>query len=201
MLQSGHMTVYSGKLVLVVGAAGSGKGVLLRRAKDAHPEIEFALSTTTRAMRPGEVEGVTYHYISKEAFEAQIAAGEFLEWASIDGGMLYGTPKDRVIPALTDGKLVVKEMEIQGLRQIQEVLPKENVVTIYIDAGSWETLSRRVQGRAPLSEEELESRRERYEYERQFINEADFVVQNFDGKFEEADQAFEQVLASLATGA
>jgi guanylate kinase len=192
---------YPGKLVLVVGAAGSGKGVLIQRAKELHPEIVFAVSSTTRAMRPTEHEGQPYRFLSKEEFETHIEAGEFLEWATIDGGKLYGTPKAEVIPALTAGKLVLKEMDIQGIEQVRKILPKENLVTIYIDAGSWESLARRVQGRAPISDEELESRRKRYEYERVFKDEADYVVENFDGKFKDADAAFEVTLQNLLPSA
>lgn len=192
---------YPGRFVLVVGAAGSGKGVLIQRAKELHPEITFAVSSTTRAMRPNEKDGQPYRFLTKEEFEARIAAGEFLEWAAIDGGKLYGTPKAEVMPRLEEGKLVLKEMEPQGIDQVRKLLPKENLVTIYIDAGSWESLARRVQGRAPISDEELESRRLRYEYERVFKDEADYVVENFDGKFKAADADFEAILQKLLPSA
>jgi guanylate kinase len=188
---------YPGTFVIIVGAAGSGKGVLVRRAMELHPGIVFAVSSTTRAMRPGETEGHPYHFLSVPEFEAGIETGEFLEWASIDGGKLYGTPKQEVMPSLEAGKLVLKEMEIQGIRQVQDILPKENIVTIYIDAGSWDTLARRVQGRAPISAEELELRRQRYEYEKAFKDEADYVVENFDGRFDDADVAFEKIIVGL----
>lgn len=192
---------YLGKLVLVVGTAGSGKSALIRRAKEQHQEIVYPHTATTRAIRPGEVDGEHYRFLTKEDFEQRIEAGEFLEWASIDNGKLYGTPKDEVIATLEAGKLAMKEMEIQGIRQIQKLLPPENVVTIYIDAGGWGVLARRIQGRAPISPEELESRRLRYEYEREFKNEADYVVENFDGKFKEADAVFEGVIQKLLPSA
>jgi guanylate kinase len=191
---------YPGKLVLVVGAAGSGKGVLIKRAREAHSEIVFAVSSTTRAMRPSESEGHPYHFIPKEEFEAQVETGGFIEWVSTDG-KLYGTQKQEVLPGLGKGALVLKEMEPRGISQIREILPKENIVTIYIDAGSWDTLARRITSRAPISDEELESRRVRYEYERTFKDEADFIVENFDGKFAEADEAFEKILVSLLPSA
>lgn len=192
---------YPGKLLLVVGAAGSGKGVLIKRAKEMYAEVVFAVSCTTRVIRPTESEGHPYHFLSKEVFEKCITENQFIEWASIDGGKLYGTLYEEIMPSLEQGKVVIKEMEIQGIRQIQNILPKENVVTIYIDAGSWDMLARRIQGRAPISDEELESRRLRYEYERTFKDEADYVVENFDGKFKEADAAFEQIIRSVLRSA
>lgn len=191
---------YPGKLVLVVGAAGSGKGVLVRRAKELHPEIIFPISTTTRDPRPQEAHGTHYHFYTTEQFENDVAAGEFIEWANIDG-KYYGTLRSEVMSALESGGLAIKEMDIQGIRQIQAILPPENVITIYVDAGGWETLARRIQGRAPISAEELESRRQRFEYEKQFKDEADYAVQNFDGKFKEADAAFDEVIQKLLPSA
>jgi guanylate kinase len=199
MLQSENMN-YPGKLVLIVGAAGSGKGVLIRSAKALHPEIIFAISSTTRAMRPSESDGHPYHFITKEEFETLVEAGGFIEWVSTDG-KLYGTQKEEVLPGLEKGAVVLKEMEPRGISQIREILPKENIVTIYIDAGSWDTLVKRITSRAPISEEELESRRIRYEYERTFKDEADYVVENFDGKFAEADMAFDEIITSLLSSA
>ncbi|MES2225624.1 MAG: guanylate kinase [Patescibacteria group bacterium] len=192
---------YPGTFVIIVGAAGSGKGVLIRRAKELHPEIVFAVSATTRTIRPGETDGHPYHFLSKEAFEARIESGDFLEWAAIDGGKLYGTPKEEVIPVLMSGGIVLKEMEVQGVHQVQQILPKENLVTVYIDAGPWESLSKRIQGRAPISAEELESRRLRFEYEKSFKDEATYVVENLDGRFDEADAAFADIISGVITGA
>lgn len=191
---------YPGTLMLIVGSSGSGKGALLRRAMKAYPQILYPLSTTTRKPRPQESDGTHYRFISKETFEAKIAAGEFLEWANIDG-KLYGTQRSEVVPALEEGKLAITEMDIQGVRQIKKILPKENIVTVYIDAGGWETLARRIQGRAPISAEELASRRARYEYEKDFKKEADYVVDNPDGKFKEADAAFEALVTKLLPSA
>lgn len=188
------MNTYPGKLLLVIGTAGSGKGTLIKHVKDTYPDILYPHTATTRTMRPGEVDGEHYFFFTKEEFERHVEMGDFLEWAAIDGGRLYGTLKKDVFQALESGNIALKEIEIQGLRQVEALLPKENIVTIYIDAGGWDVLSRRIQGRAPISPEELESRRERYEYEKDFINEADYVVENHDGQFKQADEAFEKIL-------
>jgi len=191
---------YPGKLVLVVGTSGSGKGVLLKRAKENHPEIVFPISCTTRAIRPNERDGENYHFVDTEEFKRRIEAGEFLEWAEY-GGKLYGTLKSEVIPALEAGKLVVREVEVQGARQIRERIPAENLAIIYIYAGPWADLARRIVGRAPMNDEELQARRSHYEDEQSFKTEATYVVNNLDGKFKEADADFEKIISSLLPSA
>ena len=191
---------YPGTFVLIIGASGSGKGALLKHAKAAHPEIVFPVSCTTRAMRPGEKDGETYHFVLNEEFTRRIDAGEFLEWAEY-GGARYGTLKSEIITPLEEGKLVMREVEVQGVRQLRNIIPAENLVTIYIHAGEWTDIERRIRGRAPISEEELALRKHRYEDEHPFINEADYVVENFDGKFKEADAAFEEIIQKLLPSA
>ncbi len=198
-LPSEHMS-YSGKLVLVVGTSGSGKGVLLKRAKELHSEIVFPVSCTTRAVRPGETEGETYYFVTKEEFDHKISEGEFLEWAEY-GGNKYGTLKSEIIPGLEEGKLVLREVEVQGARHIRECIPVENLTIVYIYAGPWPDLERRIRERAPISDEELEARKLRYEDEQSFKSEATFVVENPDGKFKEADEAFEEIISSLLPSA
>lgn len=188
---------YSGMLVIVVSTAGSGKGVLIKHIKQKHPEVSYPNTITTREKRSGEVDGDHYSFLTKEKFEHHIERGDFIEWTSIDGGNLYGTFKTDVYNALKSGKVAVKEIEITGFRQVEEALPKENFVTIYIDAGEWNVLARRIKGRASISDEELESRRKRFEYERHFKREATFVVNNPDGKLKEAEHTFEEIIQTL----
>jgi guanylate kinase len=186
------MKSYPGTLMLMVGTSGSGKGALMKRAKQLHTEIVFPVSCTTRAMRPGEVDGNTYHFITDEEFIRRVESGEFLEWAEY-GGNKYGTLKSEIVPPLQEGKLVLREVEVQGARRIRELFP--DVVIVYIYAGPWDVLERRIRGRAPISEDELAARRHRYEDEQSFMTEATYVVENFDGKFNEADEAFEKIIA------
>lgn len=191
---------HTGKMVLVVGASGSGKGVLIKHTVELHPDIVFPISCTTRSMRPGEIDGVQYYFISKETFLDRIQKGDFLEWAQYSGNY-YGTLTSEVVPALEKGKVVLAEIEVQGARQVREIIPAESLVIIYIDAGPWEDLVRRIQARAPIPEEELEARRNRYYDEQTFKPEATYVVENFDGKFPEADAAFEKIINGIVTGA
>jgi guanylate kinase len=186
----------NGKLVLVIGGSGSGKGTLMSSARERFPDIVFPVSCTTRAMRPGEVEGQVYHFISMEEFTRMIGAGEFLEWAEY-GGNRYGTPVQEVTGPLSEGKLLLHEIEVQGVRILQGIIPSDDLVTVYIDAGSWDILEHRIRSRAPISEEELEKRRVRYEEEALFKGEATYVVTNADGGIEKATQDFVKLIASI----
>ncbi len=166
-----------GRLILVVGQTGSGKGTLLNHVRGVLPDLVFPVSCTTRAMRPGEVAGKNYYFISDEEFKERIARDEFLEWVHTDGKR-YGTLKSEILEALERGKSVVREMDVKGVVKVRQFLPPEMIRTIYINAGSWDELRVRILARAPLSGEELESRRRRFEEELHFEHEADFIVQN-----------------------
>lgn len=182
-----------GSFILVVGPSGSGKSALLAHLAQTMPDIVFPVSCTTRAPRPGEVEGEKYFFISKEEFERREAAGEFLEWAAY-GGNYYGTLKAQILAALEAGKTVVREVEVQGARQLRALMP---VKIIFIDAGSWEELERRIQRRAPMPDVELLARRKRYEDERSFMSEASVVVHNPDGGLEQAKKDFVAAIEKL----
>ncbi len=186
-----------GKLVLIVGLPGSGKGTLIAHLREQFPEIVFPVSWTTRPRRPGENEGDVYHFASDDEFSRSVGDGEFLEWVSIDGGHRYGTRKNEIVPPLEEGKLVLREVEIQGARRLKKLLPHEDIVSIFINTGSWDDLSARMLARAPMSAEELAKRKERYEKELSFKNEADFVVENQYGKLDEAKRQVSAILQSL----
>jgi guanylate kinase len=183
-----------GKFILVIGPTGSGKSVLLSHIQESFPELVFTTSYTTREMRPGH-ENANYKFLTKTEFENRIAVGEFLEWAQY-GANYYGTPRDEVRKALDAGKTLIKEMEVQGVRQMQENMPND-LVLIYIHAGSWDELERRVRARAPISEEELQKRKKRYEDEFPFKDIADVVIDNPPGKVEEAKAAFNAAIAAI----
>ncbi len=156
------------------------------------------MSWTTRPQRPGEIDGDTYHFVGGDAFKRAAEAGEFFEWVSLDGGRLYGTPKSQYIPPLEAGKLVIREVEPQGVHSLKALLSAYPIKTIFIDPGTWDDLAKRIIARAPISAEELESRRLRYEREMHFKNEADFVIENPDGGLEAAKHNIVDVLKSLA---
>jgi guanylate kinase len=185
----------NGKCILVIGPTGSGKSVLISYIKETFPEIEYPATFTTRERRPG-AENSAYQFLSVEEFKEKIDAGEFLEWAQF-GGNFYGTSKAEVLSGLQLGKILLKEMEVQGVRQIQSILPADQLVLMYIDAGSWDELERRVRARAPITEEELAKRKQRYEDEVPFKDTADFVIQNFPGELEAAKQQIVSAIGSI----
>jgi guanylate kinase len=186
-----------GKFILVIGPSGSGKSALLSYLHTQKPDIVFPRSCTTRAPRPGEVEGEKYFFVTKEEFERREATGDFLEWASY-GGNYYGTLKGEILPNLETGKTVVREVEVQGARQIQAKVPPEALGIIFIDAGSWESLERRIRSRAPITEVELLARRKRYEDETTFKDHATIVVENPDGGLEQAKRDFLRAVDDLS---
>lgn len=179
-----------------MGSTGSGKGTLIAHIRRLHPEFVYPASCTTREMRAGDVEGDQYHFVSREEFERRINAGEMLEWAQF-GENLYGSLKDAVLPPLEEGKIVLRELDVQGIRQIKKLLPADQIVVILIAVASWDELERRVKERAPISESELAKRKLRYEDELTFVSEANFVIQNGDGKLDEAKKQFEDIINSL----
>lgn len=182
--------------VPVVAPTGSGKDTLITYAKSVFPDIVLSVSCTTRAPREGEEHGKDYYFLTREEFEARIEQGDLLEWAEY-GGNYYGTPKAEIERHLAEGHLIMGDIEVQGVRQIRGLLPPREFGTIYIDAGSWEVLARRALNRAPMSDSELEKRRMHYEDESSFKSEATYVVENPEGKLDEAKEGFVKAVAAF----
>jgi len=182
-----------------MGPTGSGKGSIISYIREQFPEVYFSISCTTRAPRPGEEHGVDYYFIDRAEFERRVEAHEFLEWAEF-GGNLYGTLKSEVVERLVDGQIVINEIELQGIEILKDILTPEHRTVIYIEAGDWETLQARAQARAPISEEELAGRHERYLIEIQAKPYADIVINNGEGQLElarvEAVGIVEKIIAT-----
>ena len=119
----------SGVLVVFSGPSGSGKGTVLAQYFAAHPEAAFSVSATTRAPRPGEVDGVNYHFVSRERFEEMISQGEVLEYTQY-GGNYYGSPAGPIREALEQGRDVVLEIEVEGAMQVRERFPEALLVFV-----------------------------------------------------------------------
>ncbi len=185
-----------GKLVLVVAPSGSGKDTLMEAAEAAFPDLATLTTCTTRAPRPGEEQDIDYHFFSREEFDRHIAEGDFLEWAEY-GGNRYGTLRASIEDVLARGEVLLATIEVQGARRVRELLPASELVVIYIDAGGWEVLRRRICERAPIEESELEKRHERYLDEATYKEEATFVIANPDGELEGAKRKFVSILADI----
>jgi guanylate kinase len=135
-----------------------------------------------------------YNFISKNEFEEGIKNGRFLEYAVVHGVDYYGTARDEIIGALDAGKIVVREVDIQGFHSIRDVIPKENLVTIFIEAKDLEELKVRIAKRGKLPEEEVERRMESARKEISQAGECDYRVVNEYGKVEEAVGEVEKII-------
>ena len=147
-----------GTLLIVSGPSGSGKTTLCRRA-EADGLTAYSISCTTRAPRPGEQDGVDYHFLTPEVFAAKVAAGEFLEHATVHGNS-YGTLKADIIDLLQQGKNVVMDIDVQGaasIRACDDAIIRRAYADVYIHVPSAE-LEARLRGRQTDSEEVIRLR-------------------------------------------
>ena len=182
-----------GKFVLILGPSGSGKGTVLKYLKDRHPEFVFPVSCTTRDPRPHEIEGEVYNFICEDEFRDRIEAGEFLEYAYVHDMHYYGTLKKPIMDALDAGKIVIREVDVQGVRSIRELLPVDQVMTVFLRA-NWDDLEKRIKGRAPISDEELAERHESFMNEMKWQDESDHVIESIEGEIEQQCKVVEQVI-------
>ncbi len=186
----------NGHVLIVMAPMGSGKGTLIKEALATFPDLYETVSCTTRAMRPGEVDGKDYYFLTTEEFDQKIEAGEFLEWAVFSGNK-YGTLKSEIVSRLENGQMVISEIDVQGVEQLRELLPAENITTVFIEAGGWETLKGRALSRAPMSEEELQARYERYLIEVQSKEVADVIIDNSTDDFTPAKEEFCRLIKKM----
>ena len=140
------------RLVVVSGPSGVGKGTVVTALRRARPDVLVSVSATTRAPRPGEVDGVAYHFLDDEQFSALVASGGFVEWAEF-AGHRYGTPWSSIEEALSAGQTVVLEIEVQGALQVRRRFA--DAVLIFLEPPSFEVLEQRLRGRATDAEERI----------------------------------------------
>ncbi|HEV2861843.1 MAG TPA: guanylate kinase [Pyrinomonadaceae bacterium] len=146
---------YRGILFVISSPSGGGKGTLIRRALQAVPGLSYSVSWTTRAPRPGEIDGVSYHFITPEEFERIRAADGFLEWAVVHGN-LYGTARSVVAQELSEGHDIILEIDVQGAAAVRASM--HSVVGVFILPPSYEVLRSRLSARMTERPEELELR-------------------------------------------
>ncbi len=164
-----------GKTFIICGPSGVGKGTVVARLLASDPTLYFSVSATTRAPRNGEVDGVHYHFLSREQFQQWIAEDAFLEHAEFVGNY-YGTPKKYVDAAMEQGRDVLLDIEIQGAEQVHRQRPE--VVRIYVAPPSWAELERRLIGRGTEDMEKVRSRLERGKQEFAAASSFDYFVIN-----------------------
>ncbi|MEE0742096.1 MAG: guanylate kinase [Emergencia sp.] len=171
---------HAGKLFIISGPSGAGKGTICQRIIQ-EMKVELSVSMTTRKPRTGEVDGINYYFTTKEAFQQEIQAGGFLEYAEVYGNF-YGTPRDKVIERLESGTDVVLEIDIQGALSVKNAYP--NGIFIFILPPSMSELRKRITGRGTETEEAINLRLSQTLKEVSYIDKYDYCVVN--GELEEA---------------
>jgi guanylate kinase len=170
--------IRTGKLFVLAGPSGVGKGSIVRELVSRDPEgLSLSVSVTTRAPRPGEVDGVDYFFIDDDAFDRMIRAGELLEWAEIVGHR-SGTPRGFVEDRLAVGRDVILEIDVVGASQIRDRVPGS--ILVFIEPPSMEELERRLRGRGTETEEGIRVRLETAAWEIEQRDWFDHVVVNDD---------------------
>ncbi|MEW1931035.1 guanylate kinase [Rhodococcus sp. NPDC079359] len=180
-----------GRLVVLSGPSGVGKSSVVRLVRAALPELVFSVSVTTRAPRPGEVDGQDYHFVSAGEFDRMIADDELLEWASIHGGLQRsGTPAAPVEAALEAGSPVLLELDLAGARAVR--VSKPEAMLVFMAPPTWDDLVSRLVGRATEESAATERRLETARVELAAQDEFDTVVVNTD-----VDHSCEQLVSLL----
>jgi guanylate kinase len=164
-----------GLLFVLSSPSGAGKSTIARMLMASDDGVAMSVSATTRPMRPGEVDGRDYHFVTTEQFEDMVAAGEFLEWAHVFGHR-YGTLKAEVRKTIEGGRDVLLDIDWQGTQQLKQVDP--DIVRVFILPPSMAELERRLKGRGTDSEEVIQRRMERAAAEISHWAEYDYVLIN-----------------------
>ena len=181
-----------GKLVVISGFSGAGKGTLMKALLAAHPDrYALSVSATTRDPRPGEKDGVDYFFVTDEMFDSMIQKDDFLEYAKYVSHS-YGTPRSYVEEKLSEGKNVILEIEIQGAMKIKEKIPE--AVLIFVTPPSVDELRRRLEGRGTETQQVIESRRRRAAEEAEGMEDYDYLLVNDD--LEECVNELHRIISS-----
>ena len=188
----GYEIMQPGRLIVLTGPSGVGKGTLLRSLLQRHRELYFSVSATTRNPRPGEINGKDYYFTSRSEFEEMVKNGELLEWAEFAGNC-YGTPVKPVAEQISNGLSVILEIELEGARQIHQTFP--TALRIFILPPSEDELERRIKSRGTDSEEAIARRLRRATEEINAANEFDLQIVNDD-----LETALKQIEAALFSG-
>ena len=141
---------------VLAGPTAVGKGTVSAAIRARYPQIWLSVSATTRAPRPGEIDGVHYRFVSEEDFSRLVEDGQMLEWAVVHGRNKYGTPRGPVEEKVAEGRPVLLEIDLAGARQVRETLPDARFV--FLAPPDWDTLVHRLVGRGTEDEEERERR-------------------------------------------
>ena len=181
-----------GSLIIISGTTCAGKGTVIQELLKRNDNLSLSLSYTSRPIRKGEVDGIDYKFITHEEFEEKIKNGDFLEYAKVRYGEYFGTPKENVEKILESGKDVILEIDVEGAKQIKEMMPE--VILIFIMAPSMEEVKRRIKARGAETPEQIIERFKTAYKEIDEINKYNYVVIN--DKVENAVKKVEAILIS-----
>ncbi|MFD6053048.1 guanylate kinase [Agromyces sp. NPDC060279] len=164
------------RLVVLAGPTAVGKGTVAGYIRDHYPEVKLSVSATTRAPRPGEIDGEHYFFVDDAEFDRLIETGELLEWATVHNASRYGTPRGPVEQAIAAGDSVLLEIDIQGARSVRRAMPEATLV--FLQPPSWDELVRRLVGRGTEGPAEQQRRLETAKVELASADEFDHQVVN-----------------------
>ena len=181
-----------GLLIVVSGPAGSGKGTVTKRMLAESDEFGFSVSATTRAPRPGEVDGFDYFFITREEFQRKIDNGEMMEYNEFCTGHLYGTLTSEALRVIESGKDLLLEIDVKGGLNVKRLYP--DAVLIMLLPPSYSVQEERLRGRGTDDEESIRSRLERAKMELDMLRRYDYVVYNEDGKVEECIERLREIV-------
>ena len=166
------------KLVVLAGPTAVGKGTVSTHIRENHPDVLLSVSATTRAPRPGEVDGVHYYFVDDDEFDRMVRDREMLEYATVHNSHRYGTPRPPVDAALDEGRSVLLEIDLQGARQVRAAMPE--AVLVFLLPPTWDELVRRLIGRGTEEAAEQQRRLETAKVELAAQDEFDVKVVNRD---------------------
>ena len=166
-----------GACLIISGPSGSGKSTLIKEILKEFDDVYFSISTTTRPKREGEIEGVDYYFVTKEEFEEGIKKGLFLEWANVHGNY-YGTSIEQVQKALSEGKLVIFDIDVQGFEAIMKTPLKKITTSVFVTTPTMSELKRRLKQRGIDDEETIEKRLQNAKKEIEYMPKYEFILIN-----------------------
>lgn len=182
------------KIIIITAPSGAGKTSITRYLLERFPQLSFSISATTRSPRENEVDGKDYYFISIDAFKQKIQSGEFVEWEMVYEGKYYGTLKTELIRLWKEKKCPLLDIDVKGAIHIQQQYP-DSTLSIFIEPPSVRELARRLASRGTETEESLQTRINKAEYEMSFSHHFDHIVVNDD--LQEACEEAEKLVSEF----